>query len=115
MGMGVGALQVEEGRKHLIKATKKEFIKYLPKLAEEQWQPIYDEVKECFEDYEREVMKRLEDDIKSRRSELDNLVKQKESTEINGEAESNRLKSLDADILYECRTIESVYDYLVSS
>ena len=115
LGMGVGALQVEEGRKHLIKATKKEFVKYLPQLAQEQWQPIYDAVKECFDDYEREVMKRLEDDIKSRRSELDNLVKQKESTEINREGESNRLKSLDADILYECRTIESVYDYLVSS
>ncbi|MDY6807232.1 MAG: dynamin family protein [Cyanobacteriota bacterium] len=115
MGMGVGALQVEEGRKHLIKATKKEFVKYLPKLAEEQWQPIYDAVKECFEDYEREVMKRLEDDIKSRRAELNNLVKQKESSEINREAESNRLNSLDADILYECRSIESVYNYLVSS
>ncbi|NEP42334.1 MAG: dynamin, partial [Okeania sp. SIO2H7] len=37
MGLGVGALQVEEGRKHLIKATKKEFVKYLPQLAEEQW------------------------------------------------------------------------------
>ena len=115
IGIGVGALQVEEARKNLVKMTKKELVKYLPKLAQEQWEPVNQAVKDCFSDYEREVVKRIDDDIKSRRAELDNLLKQKESSEVNREAESNRLKSLDADVLYECRSIESVYDYLIST
>ncbi|GGA50061.1 hypothetical protein CYANOKiyG1_69390 [Okeania sp. KiyG1] len=58
-------------------------------------------------------MKRINDDIESRRPELDNLVKQKESSEINQEKEVKRLQSLDADVLSECRNIELIYNYLV--
>jgi replication fork clamp-binding protein CrfC len=113
LGLGVGALQAEEGRKKFIKATKKEFVKYLPQLAQEQLEPIQQAVKDCFDAYEREVSKRMNEDIKSRKAELDNLLKQKESTEINVGAELKRLKSLDADILTECRNVELVYENLV--
>lgn len=113
LGLGVGTLQAEEARKELIKVTKKELIKYLPKLAESQWEAIHQTVIEYFEDYEREVMKRINDDIESRRSELDNLVKQKESTEINQEKEAKRLQKLDGDVLSECHNIELIYNYLV--
>jgi hypothetical protein len=115
LGLGVGALQAEQARKELIKATKKEFVKYLPQIAQEQWEPIHQVVKDCFDAYEREVTKRVNDDIKSRKAELDNLLKQKESQEINLEAELKRLRSLDADVLSECRSVESVYEYLLSS
>ncbi|HAG80386.1 MAG TPA: dynamin [Cyanobacteria bacterium UBA12227] len=114
LGLGVGALQAEQGRQELIKATKKEFAKYLPQLAEEQWQRINQAVKESFDSYEREVSKRINDDIKSRKAELENLLLQKESREINRETELKRLENLDADVLTECKNIESVYDYLLS-
>ncbi len=114
VGLGVGALQAEQARKEFMKATKKEFVKYLPEVAEKQWEPIHQAVKECFDAYDREVIKRLNDDIKSRRSELENLLEQKQSREINRDAELQRLKTLDADVLSECRTVESVYDSLLS-
>ncbi|NJN23452.1 MAG: dynamin, partial [Acaryochloridaceae cyanobacterium RL_2_7] len=44
VGLGLGALQVEQGRKKFVQLTQKEFSKHLPKLAEEQWQPIYSTV-----------------------------------------------------------------------
>lgn len=114
LGLGVGALQAEQARKEFIKATKKEFVKHLPQLAQEQWEPLYQGVKECFDAYEREVTKRINDDIKSRQSELDNLVKQKESREIDRDTEMKRLKTFDAEVLAEYRHIESVYDDLLS-
>ncbi|WP_366513964.1 dynamin family protein [Moorena sp. SIOASIH] len=115
MGLGVGALQADQARKQLIQATKKELVNYLPKLAEEQWQPIHDAVNECFDDYERQVIKRLNDDIKSRKDELDNLVEQKESNQVNRETELKRLRSLDADVLSKVNGIESVYGYLLAA
>ncbi|MBW4491674.1 MAG: dynamin family protein [Oscillatoria princeps RMCB-10] len=114
VGLGVGAFQAEQARKEFLSATKKEFVKYLPQLAQAQWQPVCDTVKECFEVYEREVTKRVNDDIKARKAELDNLLQQKESREINRETEVSRLRALDAGVLSECRSIDSVWQQLLS-
>lgn len=114
IGLGIGALQADQARKEFIKATKKEFIKYLPQLAQEQWEPIHQAVKDCFNTYEQEVNKRINEDIKSRQAELDNLLKQKESQEINYHAESNRLRTFDREILSEYHNLESVYEGLTS-
>ncbi len=114
VGLGVGAWQAEQARKELIKATKKEFVKYLPQIAQEQWEPIHQAVKDCFDVYDREVITGLNDDIKSRRAELDNLVEQKQSREINRDAELKRLNNLDADVASECRTVSTLYDSLLS-
>ncbi|MFB2833161.1 dynamin family protein [Floridanema evergladense] len=114
IGLGIGALQADQARKEFIKATKKEFIKYLPQLAQEQWEPIHQAVKDCFNSYEQEVNKRINEDIKSRQAELDNLLKQKESQEINYHAESNRLRTLDNQILSEYHNLESIYEGLTS-
>ncbi|MEQ8754681.1 MAG: dynamin family protein [Coleofasciculus sp. G1-WW12-02] len=113
MGLGVGALQAEQARQEVMKATKKEFVKYLPQLAQEQQEPIRQAVKDCFDSYEREVIQRLNDDIESRQAELDNLLKQKESREINRQTELKRLRGLDADVLAECQQVESVYEELL--
>jgi replication fork clamp-binding protein CrfC len=114
IGLGVGAVQADRARKELIEATKKEFVKYLPQLAQEQYELIHQTVNKCFEDYDIEVIKRLNDDIKSRKAELDNLLAQKESREINGETELKRLKNIDAEVYYELQSIESVYQSLLS-
>jgi replication fork clamp-binding protein CrfC len=116
VGMGVGILQADGARKELVKAAKKELVKYLPQVAQEQWQPIHDAVKECFDIYDREVNDRMNDDINSRQAELDNLLVQKQSRQINYQAELERLKKLDTDVTAQSKSIESVYqDFLASA
>ncbi len=66
--------------------------------------------------YEREATKRVDDDMQSRKAELDNLLKHKESYEINQGEELERLKKLDAIVSSESRSIETVYqDFLTSA
>lgn len=115
IGMGVGALQAEQARKELIQVSKKEFVKYLPQMAQEQWAPINQAIKEAFDTYEREVTKRVNNDIKARKAELDNLLKQKGSREFNQDSELKRLQGLDADVLAQYRSIEFVYNCLLAS
>jgi replication fork clamp-binding protein CrfC len=113
LGLGIGVLQADQARKELVKTAKKELVKYLPQVAQQQWQPVYDAIKECFDVYEREVRDRMDRDIHSRKSELDNLVKQKESSEINKETELQRLRKLEADVEFESQKIETSYqDFL---
>jgi replication fork clamp-binding protein CrfC len=113
LGLGIGLLQADEARKQLVKAAKKELLRYLPQVSQQHWQPIHDAIKECFEAYEREVSDRMNQDIQSRKSELDNLVKQKESSEINKETELQRLKNLESDVELESQKIETSYqDFL---
>ncbi|NES18881.1 MAG: dynamin [Symploca sp. SIO3E6] len=115
LSLGVGALQVDKARQELVKAARKELVKYLPQVAQEQWQPIYDAIQECFANYEQEVIKRVNDDIESRKAELDNLLQQKESREINRGAELARLRQLETDVSSASGNIEKVYqDFLVA-
>ncbi|MBD2043615.1 dynamin family protein [Microcoleus sp. FACHB-672] len=113
LGLGVGFFQADQARKEVVKAARKELVKHLPQVAQEQWQPVYDAVKECFDVYEREVTKRVNDDINSRKAELDNLLQQKQSREINRSAELERLKKLETDVSTESHKIEIVYKDLL--
>ncbi len=115
LGLGVGAFQADQARKEVVKAAKKELVKHLPQVANEQSHVVYDAVKECFDTYEREVSKRVNDDIEARKAELDNLLQQKESREINRGAELDRLKKLEADVSSHSRSIETVYQNLLAS
>ncbi|WP_427159731.1 dynamin family protein [Aliinostoc sp. HNIBRCY26] len=115
LGLGVGFLQADQARKELVKTAKKELVKYLPQIANEQSQVVYDAVKECFDSYEKEVSKRINDDINSRKSELDNLLKQKQTREINREAELRRLKTLQENIIAQLQKIEAVYSNLLAA
>ncbi|MCF2146294.1 dynamin family protein [Desmonostoc muscorum LEGE 12446] len=115
LGLGVGFLQADQARKELVKTAKKELVKHLPQVAHEQSQVVYNAVKECFDAYEREVSKRINDDIVSRKSELDNLVNQKETREINRESELKRLKSLQEDVIAQLQKIEAAYSNLLAS
>jgi GTPase SAR1 family protein len=115
IGLGVGALQADTARKEMIQATKKEFVKYLPQLAGEQYEMIFQSVKDCFDKYDREAIERLNDDINSRKAELDNLLDRKESREIDCEAELKRLKDIDAGVDSELKSIESAYQNFLNS
>lgn len=114
IGMGVGFMQADQARQELVKTAEKELVKYLPQVANEQWLPVHDAVKECFDAYEREVTKRIDDDIQARKAELDNLLKQKESYEINQGAELDRLNKLETDVSSELRNIETLYQNFLS-
>jgi replication fork clamp-binding protein CrfC len=114
LGLGVGFLQAEQARKELVKTAKKELVKYLPQVAQEQSPNVYHAVKECFDAYDREVSRRIDGDITDRQSELDNLLKQKQTQEINRDAELQRLQSLQDDVAYELQTIESIYNNLLA-
>ncbi|MEL6383363.1 MAG: dynamin family protein [Cyanobacteria bacterium J06626_18] len=113
VGLGVGALQADQARKELVKAVKKEMVKYLPQVAQEQWQPIYQSVRECFDKYETEVIRRIDDDIDCRKAELDNLVKQKESCEIDRDAELARLEGAEQEIASVKEDVEQEYRALL--
>ncbi|MBD1871166.1 dynamin family protein [Cyanobacteria bacterium FACHB-471] len=113
-GLGVGALQANDARKQFAKAIKKELVKHLPQIAQEQWQPIYSAVQECFDSYDREVAKRIDEDIQSRKAELDNLLQQKDTREINRDAELARLRSLEATIADQSQRVEVAYQSLLS-
>ena len=114
LGLGVGFLQAEQARKELVKTAKKELVKYLPQVAQEQSPTVYHAVKECFDAYDREVSRRINGDITDRQSELDNLLKQKQTQEINRDTELQRLQSLQDDVAYELKTIESIYNNLLA-
>jgi replication fork clamp-binding protein CrfC len=114
LGLGVGILQADQARKELVKTTKKELIKYLPQVANEQAPIVYDAVKECFSTYEKEVSQRINDDIASRKSELDNLLQQKKTREINRETEFKRFKNLQENVIEQLQKIEAAYSNLLA-
>jgi replication fork clamp-binding protein CrfC len=113
LGLGVGAFQADRGRQELVKVTKKELVKHLPQVAREQWFTVNNAVKDCFDTYEGEVTKRIDDDIKSRQVELDNLLQQKQAREIDRETELARLDRLKSDVSLEMQGIETVYQNLL--
>jgi replication fork clamp-binding protein CrfC len=115
LGLGVGIFQTDQASKELIKTAKKELIKYLPQVAREQAPKVRETVKECFDTYEREITARMNDDIRSRQTELDNLVKQKESIEIDRQAEIERLQKLEKDVELEAQKVESIYQNFITS
>jgi GTPase SAR1 family protein len=113
IGLGFGAFQAEQARKEFAKITKKELVKYLPQVAQQHWPEVHSGVQECFDTYEMEVITRIQDDIRARKGELDNLLQQKQVQEINREAEVTRLQSLGRAIDQECHFVEDIYRSLL--
>ncbi len=109
LGLGIGVLQADRARKELVKVAQKELIKYLPKVAEEQSPKVAEAITECFNTYEKEISTRMDEDIQSRKAELDNLVAQKQSVEIDRGTEIARLEKLESDVAEETDKIEHFY------
>lgn len=85
-------------KKELVKVARQELVKHLPRIAEEQSPKVAKAIAECFEIYEQEISTRMDEDIQSRKAELDNLVEQKQTIEINQGAQIARLQELEQDI-----------------
>jgi hypothetical protein len=70
-------------------------------------------IKECFETYQQDVVKRMTDDISARKTELHELTKQKESHEIDRDAEVERLNDLDDTVLNQSHRVADAYNQLL--
>lgn len=112
-GLGLGGYSAEMARRKVVLTMREELIKLLPQIAQEQSFQVYQAVKECFDTYQQEVVKRMNDDIQSRKAELDELLRQKEDYEINQQAEERRLNLLDNDVLTQLHEVEDAYDQLI--
>jgi GTPase SAR1 family protein len=115
VGLGVGVFQADRAKQELIQAAKKELVKYLPQVAKEQSPKVSAAVKECFDVYEQEIGDRMNDDIKSRKAELNNLLKQKESVEIDNNSEIERLQKIERDLHTESQKIETAYQAFLAA
>ncbi|OKH20206.1 dynamin [Hydrococcus rivularis NIES-593] len=111
--MVVGPIQLAAARNQLIKTAKAEMKKSLPKIAKEQAWKVYNSVKEVFDNFEDEVNQRINSDIQSRKTELDELLAQKEYREIDHKKEVERLKALNGQIFAQWNCIEAAYDKLL--
>jgi GTPase SAR1 family protein len=109
VGLGLGAFQADQARKELSKVTKRELVKHLPQIAQQYGPDIISAIHECFDTYEREVMDRLKDDIQARKSELDHLLQQKSTKEMDRNAELQRLQAINSSITEECQQVEDLY------
>ncbi|MGF1520972.1 MAG: dynamin family protein [Leptolyngbyaceae cyanobacterium] len=108
VGGGILAVQAELVRQKFLETTKHEFVKKLPQIADEQWRPVFKAVQSCFEVYEEKIISRISADIETREAELDNLLKQKQSHEIDRDREIERLTALKQSIADELQTISSL-------
>ena len=109
LGLGIGVFQADQARKELVKVARKELVKHLPQIAEEQSPKVKQTIADCFNTYEQEISLRMDRDIESRKAELDNLVEQKQAVEINQEAEIARLEQLEIEIERAAAKIDNLY------
>ncbi len=108
VGAGVVGAQAEVVRQTFLKKTKEEFVKCLPQIADEQQPLIRRAVQRCFDNYEAEVTERINGDIGRRRAELNNLLKQKESTAVNQGQEVQRLRQLEQSLTEQVQQLGQV-------
>ncbi|MEL6788004.1 MAG: dynamin family protein [Cyanobacteria bacterium J06607_15] len=109
LGLGIGVFQADQARKELVKVARKELVKHLPQIAKEQAPKVSQAIADCFATYEAEISIRMEQDIQSRKAELDNLVEQKQTVEIDRGTEIERLEQLESEIAQAAAKIEDLY------
>ncbi|MBD2339099.1 dynamin family protein [Calothrix sp. FACHB-156] len=109
LGMGIGFVQADQARQKLVQTTQKELMKYLPKVSEEYIPQIRQGIEECFNTYEREVIEQINQDITQRRTELDNLLQQKATHEINWQTESQRLQAVATKIYQQVQQVDQIF------
>jgi small GTP-binding protein len=110
-----GTIQMELMRRKFIKLTRDELKKILPNVARDQSTVVYQEVNKLFDNYGSEVLKRISEDIQSRKAELSRLVEQKENGEFQRDAEIKRLKTLEDKVYHEWQGLESVYEQILNA
>jgi GTPase SAR1 family protein len=105
-----GGVQLQLAKNKLTKLAKEEMKKQLPNIANAEKIKVYSFVKDIFSNFEYEVTQRIDSDILSRKAELEDLLAQKTSQEIDKAAEISRLNTLDREILNQRNEIEAIAD-----
>jgi GTPase SAR1 family protein len=113
VGAVTGAAQLQMARSKLVKLAKEEMKKNLPNIANKEKITVYNSIMDIFKKFEDGVTQRIDSDIMSRKAELEGLLAQKESQEIDKTAEIARLNNLDNKILTQWNAVEATYDKLL--
>jgi hypothetical protein len=113
--MGLAGLGQAEGlRREFLKKTRELLKKELPNVAKTSARKIESQVFQLFEEYKTESISRIDDDIKSRKEELQSLLEQKENGEFKRESEIQRLNQLERDVFNQTQVLESICEDLMS-
>ncbi len=94
IGLGISTWQIDRAKQTLMNNLKEKFAEALPIVAREQTWIVRQTVIEYFKSYESQVILRMQNDIASRKLELENLLKQQRSNTINRDNETKRLNNL---------------------
>ena len=114
VGAVAGGVQLRQAKKKLVKLAREEMKKELPKIAKTEKMNVYNSIMEIFKNFEDGVIDRINADIVSRKEELEGLLAQKSSQEIDKTAEVARLNTLDSEILAQWNTVEATCDRLLA-
>lgn len=112
-GMLLGGWQLRQARQKFLETAKTELSKNLPKMTEQGSEKVYQSVYQQFTDYGMEVFKLINADIDSRKEQLNNLLKEKETHEIDISRETTRLQNLMHDVATERDKVDVAFDRLI--
>jgi len=112
VGALTGGFQLQQAKKKLTQLAKEEMKKNLPNIANKEKITVYNAVMEIFKSFEEGVTQRIDTDIQSRKTELDDLLAQKNSQEMDKNAEAARLNELDRAVFAQWNAIETISDQL---
>jgi GTPase SAR1 family protein len=112
VGALTGGFQLQQAKKKLTKLAKEEMKKTLPNIANKEKITVYNSVMEIFKNFEDEVTQRIDTDIRSRKTELKDLLAQKDSQEVDKNAEVDRLNKLDRAVFDQWNALEAIADQL---
>lgn len=88
----------KEARKdHYISEAKRNLKEQIPTIASTKASSIYDTVSKSFSN-SLKVVKQMDDDIKSQKDQLNNLLDQKQKNQVNIESEKKRLTDLEKTV-----------------
>ncbi|MEM7796092.1 MAG: dynamin family protein [Cyanobacteria bacterium P01_C01_bin.118] len=111
--LGIGAFQVDQTRRALVEAARKELSTHLPRIAAEQQQSIHTAIVQYFREYEQSVISRLDADIKARKSDLEKLLLQKQNQEHQSQHELNQMQTALTQLQQANQSIQQLYTQVI--
>jgi hypothetical protein len=111
--LGIGAFQVDQTRRALVEAARKELSTHLPRIAAEQQQSIHAAIVQYFREYEQSVISRLDADIKARKSDLETLLHQKQDQEYQSQLELNQMQIALTQLQQANQSIQQLYAQVI--
>lgn len=108
--IGIGALQIDQARKALVKAAHQELSIHLPRIAADHQALIHAAIVQYFRDYEQSVISRLDGDIKARKADLETLLTQKQTQDSQSQHEIEQMHTTLSYVQQAAQTIQQLYE-----